>query len=271
MIPVQRSNEPAFFGALRNAQLTALRRLGRPPTSDDITGYRVVADELWRCHRYKCCYCERKVSCSYNDVEHYRPKARADRSPGCQDTHGYWWLAFTWTNLLFACPICNRSEKNDQFPLQSGCSPLRAEEDPPGGELPLLLDPAGPTSPAMHITFAPGRLHPRGPLRWWARPYRGSLHGAWTIRVCGLNDDDQAELRDDHVDSVVVPRVDELHKAIASARRQTVQREYSLATGLLRPTLPYVLLSYDTLRRRVPASMLRPYGLSWPPRRSVGR
>ncbi len=42
----------------------------------------------------KCAYCEQKVELSH--VEHYRPK----------DT--YYWLAYSWDNLLLACPHCNQ-------------------------------------------------------------------------------------------------------------------------------------------------------------------
>lgn len=41
----------------------------------------------------KCAYCEQKIELSH--VEHYRPK----------DT--YYWLAFSWDNLILACPHCN--------------------------------------------------------------------------------------------------------------------------------------------------------------------
>lgn len=41
----------------------------------------------------KCAYCEQKVELSH--VEHYRPKAI------------YYWLAFSWDNLILACPHCN--------------------------------------------------------------------------------------------------------------------------------------------------------------------
>lgn len=63
MIEIERGPEPAY---LRKVRLTELR--------------------------FKCCYCEAKIAHPYNDVEHVRPKARADRRPGSVATHGYWWL-----------------------------------------------------------------------------------------------------------------------------------------------------------------------------------
>jgi uncharacterized protein (TIGR02646 family) len=43
-------------------------------------------------HR-KCAYCEQEIE--QMQVEHYRPK------------HIYYWLAFSWDNLLCVCPFCN--------------------------------------------------------------------------------------------------------------------------------------------------------------------
>ena len=54
------------------------------------TGSRSPGD-LCSAQHCKCCYCERNnFEASYNDVEHYRPKLRADRGPGLRsmDTGG---------------------------------------------------------------------------------------------------------------------------------------------------------------------------------------
>ena len=46
----------------------------------------------------KCCYCEQKIE--QFPVEHYRPKSI------------YYWLAYSWDNLLFCCPKCNEYKSN---------------------------------------------------------------------------------------------------------------------------------------------------------------
>lgn len=53
----------------------------------------------------KCAYCETLVEQLH--VEHFRPKRG-----------GYYWLAYSWDNLLLACPICNTSKKNG-FPIKN--------------------------------------------------------------------------------------------------------------------------------------------------------
>lgn len=54
-------------------------------------------------YKHKCAFCEQKVE-QYH-VEHYRPKKV------------YYWLAFSWDNLLMACPTCNE-HKGVNFDLQ---------------------------------------------------------------------------------------------------------------------------------------------------------
>lgn len=52
-----------------------------------------IRKKLITIYNHKCAYCEQKVE-QYN-VEHYRPKSI------------YYWLAFSWDNLILACPYCN--------------------------------------------------------------------------------------------------------------------------------------------------------------------
>jgi len=47
-------------------------------------------------YKSKCAFCEQRVE-QYH-VEHYRPKAT------------YYWLAFSWDNLLLSCPTCNQNK-----------------------------------------------------------------------------------------------------------------------------------------------------------------
>jgi hypothetical protein len=178
MIPIRRGREPDELADVRDKQLRKLRGLGREPLSDDIKGYDVVKGTLVRLQHHKCAWCEGPYrEGPHDDVDHYRPKARANRSPGCTDTHGYWWLAFTWSNLLFSCATCNRSSKNDKFPLENGSIALKPEEDLSNREVPLLIDPANSKiHPATHIEF-----------RWdevsencHAQPRNHSKIGYWT-------------------------------------------------------------------------------------------
>jgi uncharacterized protein (TIGR02646 family) len=54
-------------------------------------------------YKNKCAFCEQRVEQLH--VEHYRPKKI------------YYWLAFSWDNLIMACPTCNQS-KDVNFELE---------------------------------------------------------------------------------------------------------------------------------------------------------
>ena len=48
----------------------------------------------------KCAFCEQKIEAAH--IEHFRPKSI------------YYWLAYSWDNLLYICPTCN-TKKSDSF------------------------------------------------------------------------------------------------------------------------------------------------------------
>lgn len=57
--------------------------------------------------KYKCMYCESKVShVSYEHIEHIKPKAK-DKYPE---------LTFDWDNLGLACPKCNMNKSDEYDP-----------------------------------------------------------------------------------------------------------------------------------------------------------
>ena len=75
-----------------------------------------IKETLEKIHYNKCAYCEVWVE-EYH-IEHFRPKSI------------YYWLAYSWDNLLLACPTCNRS-KLDQFPCKNAnCTTLPQDIDP---------------------------------------------------------------------------------------------------------------------------------------------
>lgn len=98
-----------------------------------------VRKQLLEDQHNKCAYCESRIPEEYNDVEHYRPKTK------------YYWLGHDWNNLLYSCSLCNRSYKNDNFPLVNETNRVTA----PGNianEEPLIVNPVM-EEPTMHIRF----------------------------------------------------------------------------------------------------------------------
>ena len=272
MIPITRGPEPAKLATKRAEQLKHLRTIKPPPVSDDIIGYRIIAEELWKSQRFKCCYCEAHIRLSYNAVEHFRPKGAANRSPGSLERHGYWWLAFHWDNLLFCCPDCNSSAKKDQFPLAHGSTALQAEENPPGNEIAMLLDPTSGINPAEHIEYVHTVQGKRQTRHWYARSRNGLEPGNQTIKVCGLNQQALLQSRDIHIQCHVQKVMDGLDAALASRKKKDILREFQRASALFLPNMPYALLTYDALRAHFPdATLLATIKQTWPTPAEIGK
>jgi len=118
-----------------------------------IYGTEAVKRQLKLDQHGKCCFCEAIFDANVaGDVEHYRPKGAVD-TPGGAVLPGYYWLAYLWSNLLYACPDCNSYRKRARFPLADERRRARDHHAPLAAEAPLLLDPTGPDDPRRHILF----------------------------------------------------------------------------------------------------------------------
>jgi uncharacterized protein (TIGR02646 family) len=114
-----------------------------------------VKKALEKLFHNKCAYCEGEAASQGPwDVEHYRPKGSVKEN----STHsGYYWLAYTWDNLLPSCTFCNQRHvdqptwdepvagpaagKLDQFPLLDEQDRAMAPDSPLSKEKPALLNP----------------------------------------------------------------------------------------------------------------------------------
>lgn len=65
-----------------------------------------IQKKLNEIYHLKCAFCEQKLLDAPKHIEHYRPK----------DT--YYWLAYSWDNLLLACGSCN-SAKGKNFKIEN--------------------------------------------------------------------------------------------------------------------------------------------------------
>lgn len=118
----------------------------------------------------KCAYCETRIGGSQpGDIEHFRPKNKVtdeagnvvliQGEDGAQFPHpGYFWLAYNWRNLLYACWDCNRPSsfrtgqrvgKGVKFPVVGVHAYEPGEEET---EQPLLLNPLT-DDPAEHLSI----------------------------------------------------------------------------------------------------------------------
>lgn len=230
MIPTHRGVEPPQLGKVRDKLLRkaidAFNAHG--PGSDELlatlVGYDIIKKVLYLRQHKKCAYCERAPGFDGQPVEHFRPKKHAVRTSKpnpVKDHERYWWLTWTWDNLLFACATCNGpARKGNHFPLIRGSASLACPVRPAtaplpsacsqlASERPLLLDPSDLSiDPLNHLRWLP---IDRGlPRSLWTWELRGStMRGRKTREVLGL--DDLADDVDNRYREAVWPR---FHKDI---------------------------------------------------------
>jgi uncharacterized protein (TIGR02646 family) len=192
-----------------------------------IYGAKSVKNALIKAQHDKCAFCESKVGhIAFGDVEHYRPKGgfRQDASDPLEQP-GYFWLAYVWENLFFACQLCNQSFKKNLFPLADPTRRARSHLDDLTAEEPMLIHPAD-EDPSAFIGFReeiafPIDDHPR------ARA---------TIEVVGLNRDAMAEQRLDRLKPYRLLRERLLQLPASSEEARDIQ---ALFEQVVRPEAQY--------------------------------
>lgn len=133
--------------------------------SKAIYGPSAVKRTIKQAQFEKCCYCENEFGGAYpGDVEHFRPKARVQQARGAAlEYPGYYWLAYRWENLMFACYGCNAMAKRELFPVAFPADRMRTDDAVPA-EGAQLIDPRR-EDPRQHIVYRfidPHPISPRG-------------------------------------------------------------------------------------------------------------
>jgi uncharacterized protein (TIGR02646 family) len=191
MIFIQRGAEPEILNLVGQVKIRSLCEeydQGKRIFKFDSTvyGHQTVKQALINMQHGKCCFCESKIQhIAFGDVEHYRPKAgyRQNDNDAMQKP-GYFWLAYSWDNLLLSCERCNRQYKKNLFPLLHPEKRAQCHKDDVCMETPLLINPTT-TDPKKHIGF-------RDEIPY---PIDGSIHGKTTIEALGLNREELNEVR----------------------------------------------------------------------------
>jgi len=166
MIKLNRPPEPALLGKLgptsvssirstltTNSSLPAKKRkkitFERNIYSDD-----TVKSALLNTQGEKCCFCESAIThIASGDIEHFRPKAAwRNASNSKLNKPGYYWLAYTWENLMLSCESCNRRHKKNTFPLESEATRCTYPNEDTSQEQPVFIDPYR-EDPENHISF----------------------------------------------------------------------------------------------------------------------
>jgi uncharacterized protein (TIGR02646 family) len=146
----------------------AWQRNEPPCVNPAIYGHSAVKQALRNAQHDKCAYCETLNPTSHDVVEHFRPKQgwRQTREDPLNYPE-YFWLSYTWENLLFACDQCNDGgHKQNLFPLERPEHRATAVDRDIGRESPLILDPYGKKDPEKHIAWNRDVPRPRNSSRW---------------------------------------------------------------------------------------------------------
>ncbi len=192
---------------------------------DRIYAHDSVKNALLEAQHSKCCYCESKFrGQSPGDMEHFRPKGAVQQERSEKKEYpGYYWLAYSWENLLVSCSSCN-SKKSTLFPLSDPEARARSHRDDMGAERPLLVDPAS-EEPRQHIRFRGPEIEPL------------TKRGRETIQVLRLDRSGLEEDRREKLDSL-----DKL-KLIAGlgekVDREPVEQARKLLEGAVLPDAKY--------------------------------
>lgn len=257
MIRVSRGAEPQELRDERRRRLARAILDRRAGGEVDFSGYEVAKVALVEALNFKCVFCEMPLRKEGSPVEHFRPKACVQNKGEPVDDSRYWWLAWIWENLLFACDRCNTKYKGNQFPLEPGTAPLPELSFDLDVESPLLIDPAR-VDPRQHIRFQ----WSEDKRRWLPVPVAGSRLGAKTIEVLGLDDDDAPT---QHVQERVSLCIEQIGEAIRDGDTQKVRREWERCIrSLFRPRQPFHAVTWDALDWHFPESVRREWGVELP-------
>lgn len=124
--------------------------------SDSIYGHADVKKALTDLQKGICCYCESHYDVTgYGEVEHFRPKGGWKQDKEDKKLHhpGYYWLAYKWENLMYACKKCNLTYKKNFFPLEEPDKRFKEDTLDISLEKPLLINPYEEQHPENHLTF----------------------------------------------------------------------------------------------------------------------
>lgn len=263
MIPIERIRAPRAIETERARRLPdAMSRFGdgaQQPRRDDLTGYDVARRPRWIHQHGKCAYCDRDVALTGHPTEHFRPVLG-----------GYWWLAWSWENLLFACVSCN-GPKSCAFPLRPGSKQLSLGMSPPGHERPILVNPydEDPTSLISFEQDQDGRWLPIG-------IGSGKERGEEIIRILALKQHEAAY--GDWVDKVLTPDLDHICSLAPedvpppNADLTSLQDAWDrFLVGRYDETQKFRLLTWCVVNARLPEPKRRAWGLPMEPPRTRAR
>ena len=155
---------------------------------------------LNKLYNQKCAFCEQKImKCINNNledcsstVEHYRPKSK------------YYWLAYSWDNLLWCCHRCNQNKDNN-FDTKRSLGTF---------EKITFLKKIHNSSKIYNQIEEPLMIHPEFENVVSKLEFNNGvitsddLRVKYTIKTCGLDRDDLNEKRQTIIDDFIASIID---------------------------------------------------------------
>jgi uncharacterized protein (TIGR02646 family) len=165
---------------------------GRYDSADTYYKQKDVKEALDALYHKKCAYCEKGLLDTFRPIEHYRPKNSHSKLNKCDASFSYYWLSFSWDNLLLACSQCN-GFKSSCFDIEGDRAAYESEvlsdlhgkaTDYDTLEKPMLINPEREENLETIFDFLPdGKYHTSDPRM------------LYTIEHCGLERDELIEKR----------------------------------------------------------------------------
>lgn len=282
MIRIERGSEPQALKAARASRLReAIASFNLGGAGAVVCeGYcaKGVKEALYIAQHKKCAWCEQRTNLESQPIEHYRPKAGARRSDSEVDSERYWWLTWTWENLLFACARCNdQGHKGNHFPLAPKSKPLPLPKRPIGERLParyfdvsreqpLLLDPAR-EDPLDSIRWVPV-YQPLDRRRWTWMPRavgEDQARGSKTISVLKLAD--LADEVQNHLARHVVERLEQVESQLRAGKLGPARQAWRrLLADVVDKQATLSAATWCALEIWMPAALRKQHGLETPRR-----
>lgn len=284
MIRIWRDKEPEDLAKARRKYLaraclawangvSARRQMGQESLEAD--GYDVARAPLYLVQHRKCAYCERQEGLANQPVEHFRPKAGADREehfrsqlapkgryrrlvPPEIDGDHYFWLAWSWENLFFSCTSCNGAgTKGNHFPLRDDSTKLPVPSRTltlkwssvhfdRKSENAMLVDPSH-EDPMNFIQWLPENPSADWKnLRWVPQGRDPEERGDATIVILGLRRDlpEQVSV---HIQRNVLPKMNWLRDAGVRQDRHLANQVWDQVEMMFHPMQPYLAATYDAI------------------------
>lgn len=218
----------------------------------------------------KCWYSESPDPQSFFDVDHFRPKAEAQRDDGGEKDEGYPWLAFDWDNFRYAAGRSNRHSTDEEseevvgkgswFPLCQGSPFATWENRAVAAERPVLLDPTNAGDMRLVKIGSSGSVEPSGICVGTNRERVAKSVKYYGLDLPALKEARLQVMRDvqDMLD-VLLQTVATANEVPPAADRLPVPQQAALIIAKTMPNSPYALAARSRLiELGVPELIARP-------------